>query len=86
MLLHLHIVVDRWHSSKDAEDDIFDDIVRILRQFVFSNAVMQDTTLVLCASLHICLEERLSNDLPIFFVVTDQYHDILRVLNLEFRK
>ena len=77
MLLHLHIVVDRWHCPEKAEDDVFDDIVRILCKFVFSDAVMQKAALVLSASLHISLEERFSNHLPVFFVVTNQYHDVL---------
>ncbi len=86
MLLHLHIVVDRWHCPENAEDDVFYDIVRILCKFVFSDAVMQKAALVLSASLNISLEERFSNHLPVLFVVTNQYHDVLWVLQQKLRK
>ena len=84
MVLEQQEVPYRRHCPNYGLNDVLDDVVGVVSDFVFACAAMQHRALVLRSHPDVGLEERLNNDSGVGGSANQQ-HNILCVVDLEIR-
>ena len=57
VLLEQEEIADGGHCAHDLVDDVLDDVVAVMGQFVFSGATVEDAALVFRTHAYVCLQE-----------------------------
>jgi hypothetical protein len=76
------VVAQRGTGPHNLENNVLDDVIGVLRYFVFFDAVMEHTALVLGPSFQVGLQEGLNHDFSVE-VVSQNNQVVLRVINFK---